>query len=139
MGMHAAALTLALLALTDPPAAAELADEAARAVTLPAVTLAAQAEAVLYFDTAPGLKVNAKAPRRLHVGARKVRIPPGPAPVTFTVTPADAHRDHLWVDTEYYVCRLEPDAPCYLRAVRFDLPLRPGKDAVRHLEFRTPR
>lgn len=139
MHLVAVAAAAALIALANPLDSAEPGEEAPRAVTLPAVTLAASVEATLYFDTEPGLKVNAKAPRRLQVGDRKVRIPPGPAPVTFTVAPADAQMDHLWVDTEYYVCRPEPGAPCYLRAVRFDIPLRPGKDAVRHLEMRTPR
>lgn len=138
MAMLLPALAAALLMLTDPLAADDAGAEAPRAVTLPAVTLGAAVEATLYFDVAPGLKVNAKAPRRLHIGERKVRIAPGGSPVTFTVTPADTQKDHLLVDTEYYVCRPEPDAPCYLRAVHFDLPVRPGKDAVRHLELRTP-
>lgn len=136
--MLLAALAAALLTLSDPLAADDAGAEAPRAVTLPAVTLGAAVAATLHFDVAPGFKVNAKAPRRLRVGERKVRIAPGPTPVTFTVTPADTQTDHLWVDTEYYVCRPAPDAPCYLRAVRFDVPLRPGKDAVRHLELRTP-
>lgn len=136
--MLSAALAAALLALADPLDAAEPADEAARAVTLPAVVLAAPVGATLHFDTEPGMKVNAKAPRRLRVGERKVRIPPGPAPVTFTVAPADARDGRLRLDTEYYVCRPEPDAPCYLRSVRFDVPVTPGKDALRHLELRTP-
>lgn len=130
--MHLAALALALLALAEP------AEEAPRAVTLPAVVLAAPIDATLHFDTEKGLKVNAKAPRRLWVGERKVRIPPGPAPVTFSVAPADARDGRLRLDTEYYVCLPEPDAPCYLRAVRFDMPVAPGKDALRHLELRTP-
>lgn len=136
--MQLASLALALLAIADPLDATDPADEAARAVTLPAVVLTVPVAATLHFDTEQGLKVNAKAPRRLWIGERKVRIPPGPAPVTFTVAPADARDGRLRLDTEYYVCRPGPEAPCYLRAVRFDVPVAPGQDALRHLELRTP-
>lgn len=127
-----APLLAALLAAAEPPP-----EEAPRAVTLPAATLAPGAAITLRYAVAPGWKVNDRAPRRLRVGARRIKIAPGPAPVTFALEAGEAAAA-LRIETEYYVCRPEPDAPCYQRAVRFHIPRGAEKDALRQLELVTP-
>jgi hypothetical protein len=125
------------LFLCPAPAPAE--DRIPRAVVrAEAVTLGAGRNVTLIYDVEPPLKVNDKAPRRVTVGARKLRPEPGPSPYQFQVLPADVTGGRVEVETDFFVCEDRADAPCFRRVVKFEVPILAEGEAGAPLELQTP-